>query len=392
MKDAMTIATDELGPETMVFVHDADTGMKGVLVIDNSVLGPTGGGARMLPDLTAQEVADLARAMTYKFGILGLPRGGCKSGLWGDANMPAQEKRDVMRAFGRLLGPYITSKLAAIGPDMGVTVRDVADIYEGAGAQQLRSGLFEQVIDHDAAAYHLTGHGVIAAAKAAAPLAGLQFEGSTIAVEGFGQVGVGVARRAVKEGAKVVAISTIHGAIYHPNGLDIPRLLELRREFHDHCVLQYSGADRLPSKEIYYVPVQILVPGARPYVIDRENADRIRAKLISSGGNITLTDEAQELLFRRGVISVPDFIANSGAAVASWVDFLAGTTDQAFRAIDGLIGRLAREVVSEAIERAQNPLVVAKRRVRERILAAKGRPRKSFEETKQEIRQILGVF
>src|SRR4051812_19229895 len=100
--------TDDLGPEVVARVYDPETGMRGVLVIDNTVLGPAGGGARMMPNITEEEVAALARSMTFKFGILGLPRGGCKSGIWGDPAMPAESKRRIMRAFGRSLKPFLT--------------------------------------------------------------------------------------------------------------------------------------------------------------------------------------------------------------------------------------------------------------------------------------------
>src|SRR4051812_5879469 len=98
---------DELGPETVVRVRDAATGMRGVLVVDNSFFGPAGGGTRMAPDLTEDEVADLARAMTYKYALNGLPTGGAKAGIFGDPYMAADKKQAVLRSFGRALAPML---------------------------------------------------------------------------------------------------------------------------------------------------------------------------------------------------------------------------------------------------------------------------------------------
>ena len=96
---------DEIGPEAMVYIYDPETGMKGLLVVDQMVTGTAGGGTRMLPDVTAEEVYGLARAMTNKFAILDFPRGGCKAGIFGDPAMPKDKKKAVMVAFGRALKP-----------------------------------------------------------------------------------------------------------------------------------------------------------------------------------------------------------------------------------------------------------------------------------------------
>jgi glutamate dehydrogenase (NAD(P)+) len=380
---------DELGPEAQVFVSDPATGMRGVLVIDNTVLGPCGGGARMLPDLTADEVADLARGMSYKFSILGLPRGGSKAGIWGDPNMPAARKRELLMAFGRAIGPYLASKDVSVGPDMGITVRDVASIYEGARAENVRTGLFERTFEDDPAAYHITGYGVIAAVRAAATFAGLDLARSKVAIEGFGQVGAGAARYVAKTGAKVVGISTVEGALFNERGLDVQELLSLRRRHGDRCLAEYRDGERLSPAQLYALPVDVLVPGARPYVINEANAPTIQARLVVSGGNITVTAGAEELLFRRGVLSVPDFVANSGGAIASWVDMLGGDLPQAFLTSDALIGKLTTEILSRSAAAALSPYAVATARARERILAARGKPRKRFDEIREEIRAIF---
>jgi glutamate dehydrogenase (NAD(P)+) len=274
---------------------------------------------------------------------------------------------------------------------MGVTVSDVQQIYAGAGVENRRSGLFERNLDGDPASYHFTGYGVVTAFEAAAARTGLAFPGATVAIEGFGQVGVGVARYATELGAKVVAISTVRGAVYDPGGLDIPWFLEARRTCGDDCVNEYEHGEKLPSSDIYFLPVDVLVPGARPYVITPDNVERIRAKLVVSGGNISVTREADEMLFRRGIISVPDFIANSGGMIASLVDFHGGTPDQAFNAIKKRISPRTLEVLAEADKSDLTPYAVATARVKQSIREQRNKPRRSFADTLAQIKDMLEI-
>lgn len=392
MMDSSLPDVDGIGPEAVVLVADPETGMRGVLVVDCSLLGPAGGGIRMLPDITVKEVAALARAMTYKYGILGFPRGGCKAGIWGEPGMSGEQRRGIMRAFGRALKPYLAAKAATVGPDMGIGVEDLVQIYDAAGVEYPRSGLFNQLVEGYPLEFHITGHGVIVAARTAFEVAGLDFARAKVAIEGFGHVGVGAARYAVKHGATLVAISTIEGAVYDEKGLDLERLLALRRQCGDACVRAYEGAQQIPNTEIYYLPVDLLVPGARPHVITERNVDKIKAKVISSGSNIPITDGAELRLTQRGILSVPDFIANGGGVIASWVDYLGGNVDQAFRANESLISRVVKEVLPEAIRRRMPPRIVAAEIVAGRVDAARGQPQKSFDQVRQEIRSRLGVF
>jgi glutamate dehydrogenase (NAD(P)+) len=383
---------DTIGPEAVVMVADPESGMQGVLVVDSTLLGPAGGGIRMLPDVTVDEVAALARAMTYKYGIIGLPRGGSKAGIVGNPAMPAETRKRYMQAFGRVLAPYLKSRIVAVGPDMGVGVEDLVEIYAAAGAEYPRSGLFAKKVDGLPLEFHITGHGVYVAARAAFEAASRPFKGATVAVEGFGHVGVGVSNYAVKNGAKLVAVSTIKGAVYDEQGLDFDKLMALRAKHGDSCVLEYPAGKKIANTDIYYLPVDLLIPGARPYVITESNGGRVQAKIISSGSNIPITEGAEQVLFERGIISVPDFIANAGGIIASWVDYLGGNIDQAFEANEKLIGAVAREVLAESAKRKVNPRKVAAGMVADRIAANRGKPRKSWEEVREEIRARLGVF
>jgi len=360
---------DEIGPEMVVYLYDPSTGMKGVVVIDTTALGPTAGGIRMLPDITTMEIARLARVMTYKFAILDIPVGGGKAGIWHDPAAPDRDR--VITSFGRALKPIMKEGLYFPGGDMGTSDRDVEVIFDVAGMEELRpSGLTLKIKEGMPLEDHLTGFGVVAAAKAASKFADVNIEGATVAIQGFGKVGGGVAKYMEKAGAKVVAVSTIRGAIYNPRGLKVEKLLEMRKKHGDEAVPRYKDAKPITKEELFFLPVDVLVPGARPDAINEGNADRIKAKLISSGANLPITPEAEEILFRRGVTSVPDFVANAGGVIAAVVDRTGGTEKEAFERVEKTITSITKEVVSAALEEKINPRAVALRIAKEKTMKA----------------------
>ncbi|MBU2547940.1 MAG: hypothetical protein KKB20_06005, partial [Proteobacteria bacterium] len=212
---------------------------------------------------------------------------------------------------------------------------------------------------------------VSVAARAACQAAGLDLAGASVAIEGFGKVGGGVARYITEMGAQVAAISTVNGAAYNPDGLDVERLLQTRKERGDGAVDEYPDAEHLPREALFTLPVDVLVPGARPYVIDKDLAGRVRARVISSIANIPITAEGEEVLFERGVLSVPDFISNAGGVMIAVIDFLGGTAESVFRILDDLVGRLTTEALTDARRAGVNPRALAVRRTEEKILKAR---------------------
>jgi len=360
---------DEIGPELVIHLYDPTTGMKGVVVVDTTALGPTAGGIRMLPDITTKEIARLARVMTYKFAILNVPAGGGKAGIWHDPNAPDRDR--IITSFGRALKPIMKERLYFPGGDMGTSDKDVEIIYGIAEVEELRpSGLTLKIKEGMPLEDHLTGFGVVSAAKAASKFADVSIEGATVAIEGFGKVGGGVARYMEKAGSKVVAISTIRGAIYNHRGLKVEKLLEMRKRYGDGVVLEYKEAEQIKKEELFLLPVDVLVPSARPDVINKGNADKIKAKLVSSGANLPVTQEAEEILFRKGTISVPDFVANAGGVIAGIIDRTGGTEEEAFKTVEERITSITREVVSTALKEGINPKAVALRIAKEKVMKA----------------------
>lgn len=359
--------TDEFGPEKIVHVYDPEVGMKGVAVVHTTAFGRCAGGTRMAPDITTEEVVLLAKTMTYKYTIYGILVGGGKAGIWADPGIRGAQREAIFRAFGKALKPLFDAGVF-YGEDMGVDAHDVANMHEGAGLSSGRSNLGQQLKDGEPLDNHATGYGLVVAAKAACEFAGMELKGATVAIEGFGKVGGGAARYMAEEGAKVVAISTIHGTAYNKDGLDIKKLLEARKESGDRAVEEYEDAQHIDRGMIYFLPVDILVPGARPYVIDKNNANRIQAKVISPAANIPATDEAIEILFQRGIHFIPDFVANIGGSVLPFTGRVGGTADDAFRSMRELVGPLTHEVLAGARKEGITPMSLAIRMAREKVL------------------------
>ena len=304
---------DEWGPEKVVCVSDRRTGMKGVLVIDNSARGMGKGGTRMSPTLTVHEVARLARTMTWKWAAVDLFHGGAKAGILGDPHSP--DKEGILRAFARALRNEVPSEYV-FGLDMGLTETAAAIFADELGYRGAAVGLPSALggLPYDQLGF--TGFGVAEAVDAAARVIALPLKGARVAVQGFGAVGFAAVERLVEHGAVVVAIATSQGAILDADGLDTGLLLQLRDQHGDACVYHYGNPVE-PAEAVLRIDADILVPAAREDVIDKDIAASTRVKLIVEGANLPTTPAAREVLHARGLPLVPDFIANAGGIVAA---------------------------------------------------------------------------
>ncbi len=317
---------DELGPAKIVHVHEPGLGLKAALVIDNVARGPAVGGLRMAPDVSVQECFRLARAMTLKNAAAGLAHGGGKSVLWGDPRMPRERKEALIRAFAHALrneADYI------FGPDMGTDeicmgwVRD--EIGRAAGLPAALGGI---PLDEIGA----TGWGLRHAAEVAAGYCGLRLEGARMAIQGFGAVGKHAARFLVELGAVLVAASDSHGTIIDPAGLDTRALADVKAQ--GRPLTDYGRGSRHGTDAIVDVDCDIWIPAARPDVLNADNARRLRARLMLQGANIPCTAEAEKALHERGVLIVPDFIANAGGVICAAMEYRGATQAAAFAAIE----------------------------------------------------------
>lgn len=355
---------DELGPAKLVLIREPEVGLEGFVVVDNVACGPAIGGIRMAPDITVEEVARLARAMTYKNAAAGLPHGGGKAGIIGDPKMDSATKQQVVRAFGRAirhLVEYIP------GPDMGLDEACMAYLHDEIGrAVGLPRVLGGIPLD----AIGATGFGLAVCAEVAQEFAGIQLKGARVVVQGFGAVGRHAARFLAERGATLVAAADSGGAVVNPKGLDLPALLAFKAGHR--TVREFPGGQPSPPEELVAVDCEIWIPAARPDVLDVTNAKRLRAKLILQGANIPATPEAEVMLHAAGVLSVPDFIANAGGVICAAVEYHGGTQAQAFAAIQEKIAENTRSVLEQARDQHGLPRTAAVDLARARVKEAMG--------------------
>lgn len=312
MTDSTFELIDQWGPEKIVVVSDRKTGMRGVLVIDNTARGTGKGGTRMSPTLTVQEVARLARTMTWKWAAVDLFHGGAKAGILGDPGDPNKEA--ILRAFARTLSNEVPSEYV-FGLDMGLSEADAAVFLDELGDRGVSTGLPRALGGLPYDQLGVTGYGVAEATEAAAQNRGISLSGSRVSVQGFGAVGQAAAVRLTELGAVVVAISTAAGAVHDPDGLDVQRLVELRSQSGDACVHHYGGA--LPADAALSVDADILIPAAREDTVNDVIAASTNARLIVEGANLPTSPSSRRILHERGIAVVPDFIANAGGIVAA---------------------------------------------------------------------------
>ncbi len=311
--DALDLV-DDWGPEKIVVVSHRRTGMRGVLVIDNTARGVGKGGTRMAPAVTVQEIARLARNMTWKWAGVDLFYGGAKAGIVADPAAP--DKEAVLRAFARALSNEVPREYV-LGLDMGLTEDDAAVVADELGDRGAAVGTPAHLggIAYDQLG--VTGYGVAEAADAAAEHRGRPLRGSRVSIQGFGAVGSAAARRFAELGATVVAVSTAHGALHDPTGLDVGALLAARAEFGDRFVARAGlGEPQAPGAELV-VDCDVLVPAALQDVVGTGVAGRIKAHLVVEGANLPTSPAAQAVLAARGVTVVPDFVANAGGVIAA---------------------------------------------------------------------------
>ncbi|HXP77215.1 MAG TPA: Glu/Leu/Phe/Val dehydrogenase [Stellaceae bacterium] len=361
MEDGFRFA-DDLGPLKLVHIHRASVGLKAIVAVDNIACGPAIGGVRMAPDVTAEEAFRLARAMTLKNAAAGLPHGGGKSVIIGDPKMPPAQKEDRIRAFASAiadLAEYIP------GPDMGTDELAMGWIKDENGRAV---GLPREIGGIPLDEIGATGFGLAAAIDVARGHIGLELRGARVAVQGFGSVGKHAARFLAGKGAVLVAASDSRGAVVDDNGLDIEALIALKSQ--GGALADHSRGRALAAEALIDVPCDIWIPAARPDVIHAGNVDRLRTRLVAQGANIPCTAEAEQSLAARGVLVIPDFIANAGGVICAAIEYQRGSEAAAFAAIDEKIRRNVQLVMDDVTRSGTLPRASAESLARARITHA----------------------
>ena len=323
----------------------------GFVVFDMPGAAMSAGGTRLAPDVSVAEVSLLARAMTYKYGVLGVQVGGAKVGVRGD---PADRagKAALMARFCAEIRPMADEGRLLTGPDMGTAEEDFALLRENRAVPGAISAVVDGVPFEDV----LTGYGVAAAAEAALDARwGGGWDGRSVAIEGFGKVGGGVARAVVRRGGRVAAVSTLAGCIADPAGLDVERLLALRREHGDECVTHY-GLPVEPPAWLFGVDADVVVPGTRPGVLDSGVAGALPAsvRVVAPAANVPYTAAGAEVLRERGITALPDFVCNSGAVLG-----YRSAPDAEPAAVLVAVGSTIGELTGELLGHPDGPLMGA---------------------------------
>lgn len=352
--------TDEIGPEKIIHLYEPRTKMRAIVVVDNVAAGPAIGGVRMAPDVTLDEVRRLARAMTYKNVMAGLPHGGGKSGIIADPK--TVNKEQVIRTFARCIKnilEYIP------GPDMGTDEASMAYVYdETSRAVGLPRELGGIPLDEIGA----TGYGVAECADVAKDYINLDLNGARVTIEGFGNVGKPAARFLAEKGAVLVGTSDSKGTIYNSKGLNVEELIRIKES--TGSVINYKDGEILKTTDLLLINTDILIPAARPDVINDANADVVDAKLIVEGANIPITESAEKLLHDRGILIVPDFVANAGGVITASVEYHGGTELIALDRTKSMIRKNTKELLDKVYSDKTYPRETAVGIAKQRVMRA----------------------
>jgi len=350
---------DELGPLKVIHVHQPSIGLKGVLVVDNVAKGASIGGVRMAPDVTVEECARLARAMTFKNAAAGLPHGGGKAVLVGDPKMPKPQKEILIRGFACALSEV---EQYIFAPDMGTNEECMAWIKDEVDrVVALPKEVGGIPLDEIGA----TGWGLSHVVDEALKFCAFTIRDARIAVQGFGAVGKHVSRFLTQQGAIVVAVSDSQGTIYNANGLDVEALIALKQQVKS--VTDYPDGEKCNGDAIIDIECDIWIPAARPDVINEDNVHRLKTKLVVEGANIPITHGAEKILQEKGILCVPDFIANAGGVICAAMEYQGANQSAAMAAIEEKLRYNTMEVLNIAKRDQILPREAAMAMARKRI-------------------------
>jgi glutamate dehydrogenase (NAD(P)+) len=361
MQDLFNYA-DEIGPAKIIHIYEPAAGLKGILVVDNVAMGPSIGGVRIALDVSVDECFRLARAMTFKNAAAGLSHGGGKMVIYGDPKMPKYQKQQLMRAAAVSLR---NEESYIFGPDMGTDEECMAWVRDENGRSV---GLPRELGGIPLDEIGATGWGIRHATEIALRYQNFDLKNATVVIQGFGSVGKHAARFLSEQGAKLIAANDSRGTIYNPDGLDILALFKLKDE--GKSVADYPDGKRLEQDKIIDIECDIWIPAARPDVIHEDNVHRLKTRLIVEGANIPITHGAERQLFERGIICIPDFIANAGGVICAAMEYHGATVTSALQTIEDKVRHNTEKILKISLEQNLQPREAATQMATERVKKA----------------------
>ncbi|TAD98930.1 MAG: Glu/Leu/Phe/Val dehydrogenase [Bacteroidetes bacterium] len=308
-----------------------DSGQKkvftGFRVIHSNVLGPSKGGIRFAEDVSLDEVKALAAWMTWKCAVVDIPYGGAKGGvICNPRQMSAGEIERLMRAYTSAMIDVIGPDQDIPAPDMGTGPREMAwmmDEYSNAMGKTINAVVTGKplVLGGSLGRVEATGRGVMVTALTAMQKMKMNPVNATCAVQGFGNVGSFAASLLEERGLKICAISDHTGAWWNEKGIDIAKALEHRQK-NNGVLAGFTGGDLIDNEQLLQSKVDVLVPAAVEDVITVHNADKIQAKLIVEGANGPTSASADSIIYDKGIVVVPDILANAGGVTVSYFEWV----------------------------------------------------------------------
>lgn len=326
----------------------------------NNAKGPTKGGVRYHPNVTEEEVVALAAWMTWKCALLDLPYGGAKGGIICDPlKLSESELERLTRRFTTEIMPILGPHIDIPAPDVYTTsktmawIMDTFSMMKGYTEPSIVTGKPE-ILGGSKGRKEATGRGLSIMLREFFNAKKKSLKGARVAVQGFGNVGGHAALYLSQLGAKIVAVSDVSGALSNPNGLDIPGLLDCVEKHA--CVIKYPGK-KINKEDLLFQDADVLIPAALEDQIHKDNAAKIKAKIVAEGANGPTTPEADEILEKRGIDLIPDILANAGGVVVShleWVQALSGLSweeEEVNRELERKMVKAFKEVWQKATER-----------------------------------------
>ncbi|KAJ3674767.1 hypothetical protein LUZ60_005383 [Juncus effusus] len=297
----------------------------GFRIQHDNARGPMKGGIRYHPEVDPDEVNALAQLMTWKTAVANIPYGGAKGGIGcAPGELSLTELERLTRVFTQKIHDLIGVNTDVPAPDMGTNPQTMSWIldeyskFHGYSPAVVTGKPVELggSLGRDAA----TGRGVLFATEALLNEHGKSISGQRFIIQGFGNVGSWAAQLISQSGGKIVAVSDVSGAVRNPNGLDIPALLKHSKQ--NRGIKGFNGGDDFDSSELLIEDCDVLIPAALGGVINKENANEIKAKFIIEAANHPSDPDADEILAKKGVFILPDILANSGGVTVSYFEWV----------------------------------------------------------------------
>lgn len=360
MNECIDPFIDDLGPEKVIHIYEPKSKLRAIVVIDNISLGPAIGGCRMACDVTVEEVFRLARAMTLKNALSSLPHGGAKSAIVADPGVGNKEAliREFAQAI-KTLTDYIP------GPDMGTDEGSMAyildEIGRAVGLPKVLGGIPLDTLG-------MTGYGVSVAGQIAAADLPLNLEGARMVVQGYGNVGKAAAKYLARLGVKLIAACDSKGGVHNPAGIGVEALTRAKESG---VSVSASGLGApVTLEEMLKIESDIFVPAARPDVFNEANQEVLKTRLVLEGANIPITHSAAKKMHERGILIVPDVIANCGGVITAATEYQHQSEQDAFDRVKTTVTENMQELLRRLVGEGLAPHDIALKMARERIAKA----------------------